>query len=156
MNWNSPRKHTVYEALSAIADERVKVVDQSTAHVYSTSGNKYYIVKFNLQENAIMSNDNMAYYVGEISYPMVAIFLINNLYSYDTNILEHFKNIKWKDINQKNKNDFMKSVEQVLENLKDNGVDIEYIQKEVDRIYEVILDTNFVHLGNKMRPPSVY
>jgi hypothetical protein len=45
----------------------------------------------------------MTYYRDEVSYPMLAVLLSLKFLEYDTSILPHFKNILWKDINQKNK-----------------------------------------------------
>ena len=38
--------------------------------------------------------------------------MINEI-EYNKEILKHFKGIKWKDINQMHKNDYMKSVQEV-------------------------------------------
>ena len=103
-----------------------------------------------------MSNDNMAYYRDEISYPMVAFFLENNEIQFDRSILEYLRNIKWKDINQKNKNDYMKSVGQVLAGLAEKGVDVELIKKEVTKIFEAINSKELLKLGEKIFPPKAY
>lgn len=157
MNWNTPRdEHIIYEALSAIADNRVKLVDDNTAHIYSSSRNKYYIVMYNQDTKEIMSNDNMAFYVKEVSYPMVVMILIKKEVEYDKSILIHLKNIHWKDINKKNKNNYMKSVNEVLEILKEKGVDIEIIKNEVNNIFKNILSLKLKHLGKKLSPPNAY
>lgn len=155
MNWQNPKdEHIIYEAFSAIADKRFEMISDTKARCTSTSKGEYYEIK--MIGNSIMSNDNMAYYRGEVSYPMVAMFLEKGMYPYDKGILKHFVGIKWKDINQKNKNDYMKSVGEVLDDLKSNGVDIEHIQKEVKRIFSELSDTTFQMLGERRVPPQAY
>lgn len=157
MDWNIPKDiHTVYEALSAIADGRIQLKSDTLAHVYSTSGNKYYIVEYNSEKKEIMSNDNKAFYVNEVSYPMVAMILLKDEIKYDKSILEYLKDIKWKDINKRNKNDYMKSVKEVLENIKNEGKDTTLIEKEIERIYNEVCSMNLKQLGKKRFPPSAY
>lgn len=155
MYWLKPKdEHIIYEALSAIADKRFEMLSETKAKCTSTSRGKYYEIE--MIGNSIMSNDNMAYYRGEISYPMVAMFMEKGIYPYDRGILEQFVGVKWKDINQKNKNNYMKSVGEVLENIKSRGGDVEHIKDEVDRIFGQLCDTNFEVLGEKRLPPQAY
>lgn len=157
MLWIKPRdRHYVYEALSAIADKRFELVSENEGKCTSTSKGKYYTVNYDPSTNSIMSNDNMAYYVGEISYPMVAILLLTGTIPYDTTILPFFKDIKWKEINQKNKNNYMKSVMQVLEELEKKGVDIKHIDDEAQRIFDILIQMELQHLGRKVVPPKAY
>lgn len=157
MHWqNSQDEHIVYEALSAIADGRFELIDNNNAKCTSTSKGKFYTIQYEPSTNSIMSNDNMAYYRDEVSYPMVAFLLENREIEFDRNILEPLKGIKWKDINQKNKNDYMKSVRQVLDNLNQIGIDIDLTQKEVIRIFKAINSKELKKLGEKTVPPRAY
>jgi hypothetical protein len=155
MNWLPPKdEHIIYEALSAIADKRFEMIGDSKARCTSTSKGKFYEIE--LIGNAIMSNDNMAYYRGEISYPMVAMFLEKDMYPFDREILNHLIGIRWKDINQKNKNDYMKSVGEVLAKLSNQGVDTEHIKSEVSKIFVELIDTTFTYLGERKTPSNAY
>jgi len=155
--WIKPRdSHIVYEALSAIADGRFELTGENTAKCTSTSQGKFYEIELDPKTNSIMSNDNMAFYVGELSYPMVAMLLVKNVIPYDETIQQYLKDIKWKNINQKNKNDYMKSVEFVLNLLKEQGVDTEKIRNECDRIYGVVVEMKLSLLGTKKVPPKAY
>lgn len=157
MHWQNPQdEHIVYEALSAIADGRFELIDNNNAKCTSTSKGKFYTIQYEPSTNSIMSNDNMAYYRDEVSYPMVAFLLENREIEFDRNILEPLKGIKWKDINQKNKNDYMKSVRQVLDNLNQIGIDIDLTQKEVIRIFKAINSKELKKLGEKTVPPRAY
>lgn len=157
MYWNPPKNnHIIYEALSAIADNRLIFIDSNKAQCISTSHGKHYDIEYDLTNMAIMSNDNMAYYVNEVSYPMVAILLEKGKINYDRKILEYLKDIHWKDINQRFKNDYMKSVNFVLSSLAQNNVDIEYIKREVNNIWKQLINLKLTILGNKKLPPNVY
>lgn len=157
MKWLKPRdEHIVYEALSAIADGRFELTDETTGKCTSTSKGKFYTITYDGDSKEIMSNDNMAYFRGEVSYPMVAMLLVKGECSYDKSILEHLKNIAWKAINQKNKNDYMKSVDQVLKDLEEQKVDVNLIKNEVKKIFEFILAIELSYLGNKTFPPKAY
>ncbi|OHB17298.1 MAG: hypothetical protein A2749_00855 [Parcubacteria group bacterium RIFCSPHIGHO2_01_FULL_45_26] len=76
LQWKLRHISKVYEALGAITDGRVEVIG-NTAKVYSSSRNKFYDVAYDASKNAsrpdsgqaIMSNDNSAYWKGELGYP---------------------------------------------------------------------------------------
>lgn len=157
MNWLKPKdEHVVYEALSAIADARLELIDENNAKCTSTSKGKFYTIKYDPATESIMSDDNMAYYRDEVSYPMIALLIARGDISFNHEILQHLKDIKWKDINQKNKNDYMKSVREVLVGLKTQGVNIQLIETEVARIFEFISSKNLQKLATKVLPPSAY
>lgn len=107
--WKQPHISKVYEALGAIGDGRIEITEKSDelvkAKMYSSSRNKHYDISYNPLEKAIMSNDNSAYYVGEFSYPMIALLMLLGEILYPDYLTSNLSNIKWKDINQKFKND---------------------------------------------------
>ena len=111
-------EHIVYEALTAIASDRIKK-EGGVYKCYSSSGNKFYTIKCELGELRCMSDDNMAYYRDEVSYPILAVLLIENVIPYNRTSLTHFAGFAWKDVNQKNKNDYMKSVKEFLGGITD-------------------------------------
>lgn len=154
MTWKKPKEeHIVYEALSAIADGRFELLDEQNAKCASTSREKFYSITYDAVAGKIMSNDNMAYYRDEVSYPMVAMLLMKGEFGYDQSILEPLKGIKWKDINKKNKNDYMKSVREALENLAGEGADVGKICNEVAKIFAFINAKELKLLGSKKHPP---
>jgi hypothetical protein len=149
-------EHIVYEALTAIADERIEIKN-GIAKCFSSSRNKFYTIKFDTKELLFMSDDNMAYYKDEISYPMLAVLLKEKVIDFDKNILPHFKNIPWKDINQKNKNDYMKSVREFLENTPPNlPLARGGIEQECSRIFNELNKLKLKVWGEKVLPPQKY
>ncbi len=150
--WKKPKdEHIVYEALTAIADNRIELSKES-AKCYSSSRNKFYTLEYDLDKILMMSDDNMAYYRDEVSYPMLAVLLESNLIPFNKDLLANFKGIPWKDINQKNKNDYMKSVSEFLENCKEK----EEVEKEAKTIFAKLLDIEIGVLGSKKIPSKEY
>lgn len=157
MYWKMPHINKIYEALSAIADERITLEqDKKSAKVYSTSGNKFYTVKYDKETSAIMSDDNSAYYTDTLSYPMIAMLMLLSEIQYNTDLLPFLKNIKWKDINQKFNNDYDKSTDFVLNNLSADGVDVIWIKSEIEKIYDFVCSLKLSFLGEKSLPSKVY
>jgi hypothetical protein len=144
--WKSAKdEHIIYEALTAIADGRVEVFE-SSAKIFSSSRNKFYTLHFDLNEMSFMSDDNMAYYKDEVSYPMLCVLLYKDIVSYDKESLKYFVNFPWKDVNQKNKNDYMKSVEEFLEDRKEHR---NYIENLTKNIFSQLSNIKIKVLGEK-------
>lgn len=151
--WKAPVREKVYEALGAVADGRVSVYG-NTGKVFSSSGNKFYLVEYDPKTRAIMSNDNTAYWKGSVSYPMIAFFLKTGIVDYDASTAEELAGVKWKDLNTRFKGDFSKTVGTVLES-KSPEVR-EKITREVERIYEILLTKEYFFLGSRVKPPEGY
>ncbi|MFW5703067.1 MAG: hypothetical protein ACOCXP_03840 [Candidatus Dojkabacteria bacterium] len=154
--WHKPKdEHIVYEALSAIADGRIELLGDNKARCTSTSRGKFYEIEYDPETNAIMSNDNMAYYVDEVSYPMVAMLIKLGELEIGEDLLKYFEGIKWKDINQRNKNNYMKSVKEFLDGIDSNSKR-EEVQTECRRIYDEVCKMKLQKLGKKKLPPKAY
>jgi hypothetical protein len=153
MYWKHPPVVKLYEALGAVADGRVKV-EGDGAKVYSSSGNKFYEVKYDPNSHAIMVNDNASFYKGYLGYPAVAYLMQIGVLPYPKEAAEALKGIPWKDLNTKFKNDFVKALEFVLSQkpLKVR----EMLDGEVARIDSELKKMKFKLLGEKMPPPKGY
>jgi hypothetical protein len=153
MKWSEPPVIKIYEALGAVADGRVEVKGD-TAKVYSSSRNKYYDVTYDAAAHAIMTNDNGSYWKGYLGYPAIAYLLVINELSYREEYGEMLKGIKWKDINQKFKNDFNKTIDHIFSSL--NHLQQESLKHYADEtlIHIAFLDLHL--LGQKQKPPQGY
>jgi hypothetical protein len=153
MKWKHPPIIKIYEALGAIADERIEV-SSNTAKVYSSSGNKFYDVSYDSETNSIMANDNGSYWKGYLGYPAIAyLFKIGTL-DYKPEFGELLKGIAWKDINQKFKNDFDKTLTHILSSLSEKQTEnlnsyARGLEKDIERL-------NLGILGTKRLPPDGY
>lgn len=153
MKWTHPPIPKIYEALGAIVDNRIEVLDNS-ARVYSSSGNKFYNVEYSPEQNAIMANDNASYWKGYLGYPAIAFLLKIGVLKYNTDLASLLKDIKWKDINQKFKDDFDKALEFILMSLdKSQKLELALYIKKLD---EQLKALNLTLLGKKVRPPAGY
>lgn len=153
MKWAHPPIIKIYEALGAIADGRIKVFGNS-AKVYSSSGNKFYSVDYAPDSSSIMVNDNASFYKGYLGYPAIAFLLMIGELNYSSTIAEELKDIAWKDINQKFKNDFNKTLAFILET-KTPEIR-EALEKEVAKIDEKLQTKTYNLLGEKTKPPEGY
>lgn len=153
MKWKLPQKTKIYEALGAVADNRVEI-DGSLGKVYSSSRNKFYNISYDAENQAIMSNDNSSYWKGDLGYPSIAFLMKSNVLSYDEKIGQLLKGVAWKDINQKFKNDFDKALESIL--AVKNQEERQTLAECVDRVYAEIKILDLSYLGKKTLPPSGY
>lgn len=153
MKWKEPPVIKIYEALGAVADGRIKL-SGNTGKVFSSSGNKYYDVSYDSAAQAIMTNDNGSYWKGYLGYPAIAYLLKIDALPYRSECGDLLKGIAWKDINQKFKNDFDKTLAHILEPLtpEQRSSLEEYAASLLQKILE--LDLNL--LGTKTLPPEGY
>lgn len=157
MEWVvSPKRKHVYEALGCIADNRIEVDLNDGAKVYSSSRNKHYNVKLDPKTNSIMANDNTSYYTDTLSYPCIALLIIKGIVNLDKDFANFLKGIKWKDINQKFKNDYDKTEAYVGDLMKERDLSFDELNKEVDKINQQLLKLKVKMLGDKVKPPVGY
>ncbi|HMO78213.1 MAG TPA: hypothetical protein PKA42_01580 [Candidatus Paceibacterota bacterium] len=151
--WDTPPIIKIYEALGAVTDNRLEI-DGNTAKCFSSSGNKFYDVIYEPEQNAIMTNDNGSYWKGYLGYPAIAYLLQTGVLRYQEELASALRDIKWKDINQEFKNDFDKTLTFILEPLDEQTrVNLEnYTKSLLTQITELKLGK----LGKKMKPPSGY
>ena len=151
--WKIPPVIKIYEALGAIADERI-IAEGDKAQVYSSEGNKQYDVMFSKADNAIMSNDNGSYWVGHLGHPSIAYLMQRGILEYIPEYGEALKNIKWKGINTKNKNDFSLTQKDIDQIIVQKSVNLDefylYLANTMKKIEDLDLDL----LGNKILPPK--
>ncbi len=153
--WQIPPKIKIYEALGAIADNRIEMQGDE-AKVYSSSKGKYYQVTYDQKRNAIMANDNGSYWKNYLGYPAIAFLMLKRVIKYKTEYAHALEGIAWKDINVEFKNDFSKTEEYVDQMVNKKGIDMKEFHQEIESIYEQIKRLNLVWLGNKVKPPEGY
>jgi hypothetical protein len=184
--WTLPPRFKMYEALGVLSDTgRIEIVDSKgssdkepqemtsifeepatviEARIYSSSKNKFYTVRFDPTSNQIMSNDNATWFVGYLGYPAVSVLMYLGVITYDQDILPWLADIPWKDLNQKNNNNFLKTqaeVEALVLTRAGNSADpIKRLNDGIDSVYQQLQALNLSHLGNRRspanKPPSGY
>lgn len=111
MDWKIPKAAKVYEAYSAIADNRITMYE-NWAEVLSSDGSKKYEIIWD--QNTYASTDNASYWQKTLGYPVMAVLMLQGRLSYDAKIASMFNGIPWKQINKEYKNDYDKAAEVVL------------------------------------------
>ena len=153
MKWKHPPVIKIYEALGSVADNRLEV-SGNAAKVYSSSGNKFYEIAYDAAKNAIMANDNGSYWKGYLGYPAIAFLLKAGLLNFRPDMANLLRGIKWKDVNQKFKNDFGKTLEYIEGSLK--PIDKKALSIYVREVDRQIIELNLNLLGTKTTPPEGY
>lgn len=151
--WKTPPIAKVYEALSAIADDRI-IMHENSATVFSSTHEKSYTVLWSPERDAFTSNDNGSYWQGYLGYPILCVLMIKKIVPYDATIAEQLSGIEWKKINDKFRGDYDKGISEALTNLESRGINIDNIKKEVERIYSKLQSLRLTHVPVQSRPPT--
>ncbi len=131
-------KVKVYEAFTALVSNRIEIISNTDVElitkVFSSSRDKFYTVKFDKVGKQIGSDDNSAYFQNTASYPMLASLMKIGIIDFNLKIAELFRDIEWKKINTKFKNDYQKAVDFVIAEMKLDSDLVSKIQDEVENI----------------------
>ena len=153
-DWKVPPKAKIYEALTAVADGRVKLTGGETAEVLSSDGAKTYIVEWSADLRQITSNDNASYWRGYIGYPIIAVLMALGRLDFDGTVAQVLSGIAWKQMNRRFRNDYDKAVESVLLNLDVEPGLRRRVASEVDKIFIQLEKLNLEALPRRRRPPK--
>jgi hypothetical protein len=151
--WKMPPVAKVYEALSALADGRVRITAPGQAEVVSSAGDKTYTVEWSEDGRRISSNDNASYWQGYAGYPIIAVLLAAGRIAYDPAIASLLGGVPWHDINERFKRDYDAAVESVLHNVESRGGDRAAILLQVEAIYRQ-LEALDLERGPRRPPPK--
>ena len=133
--WKMPPIAKVYEALSAVADGRVRIAGPARAQVVSSSGDKTYTVEWSDPLREITSDDNASYWQGYAGYPIIAVLLATGRITYDPATARRLAGVPWRQINDRFKRDYDRAVESVLDDIAAAGGDRAAITREAEAIY---------------------
>lgn len=158
MKWKIPPRIKIYEALWAVADDRIEIfwLLENEGKCFSSSGHKFYTIKYDEASNAIMTNDNGSYRKWYLGYPAIAFLMKKWIIWYDKTYSEALKGIVRKDINQKFANNFDKTAEYIHDLLLQKSINKEKFLYEIDSIYHIIEQLNLNMLWKKIKPPAGY
>ena len=150
--WSLPPRIKLYEALGAVADERVKA-NAGTGRVRSSSGQKSYDVTYDPSTGAINSNDNASYWVGYIGYPAVAYLLAAGVVPWDREVAQWLKGVHWKDLNTRFRNDYSKTETYVRDSVTKAGGDLRRLDKQLDEISGALAALRLMKTHSGRKPP---
>jgi hypothetical protein len=151
--WKMPPLVKVYEALGAIGDGRVRIVDARRATVTSSDGSKTYEVETSADGREIASNDNASYWQGYVGYPAIAVLLTRGLYRPPANVTDALAGVPWKELNRKYKNDWAKTIAEVEKELEQAGHDPDAVRSEAEAVLSFLRALRPVR-GKRSRPPT--
>lgn len=98
-----PPLQKIYEAYSALADERFDLTPECLL-VRSSDGSKEYTVTW--EDGVYRSNDNATYWQGYAGYPVIVALLLQGELPYDSDVASWFSGIPWKQLNDTHKRDY--------------------------------------------------
>lgn len=151
--WKMPPIAKVYEALGAIGDGRVHLEDAHRARVTSSEGTKTYEVEISADGREISSNDNASYWQGYLGYPAIAVMLARGLIaSPGEAVVRALAAVPWKELNTRYRNDYDRTLADVLALAADRGCDPESIRKAAMAVLESVRMLA-PRRGARRRPP---
>jgi hypothetical protein len=149
--WDMPPVAKVYEALSAVADGRVRITSDTSAEVVSSERDKAYTVKWSGDGQSITSNDNATRWQGYVGYPIIAVLLQTGRIAYDPALAAALSGVPWHALNKRYKRDYDAAVESVLSEVTERGGEADAIRSEVSRIYAALADLALARPAPKTR-----
>jgi hypothetical protein len=130
--WKMPPLIKVYEALGAVGDDRVRLLDERRAAVVSSEGDKTYAVE--IEDNAVSSNDNASYWQGYLGYPAIAVLIARGPLAAPAEASRMLANIPWKEINRRYRNDYARTIAEVDEILRRRDADPALIKRMCEEV----------------------
>jgi len=98
-----PPRIKVLEALSAIADGRVRREGDHYV-IVSSDGSRSYTVYVDEGRGLVYSNDNGTVYRGYVGYPIMSVLMMLGKLSFDKELSNGLRGIPWRELNEKFKN----------------------------------------------------
>lgn len=127
-----PPLEKIYEAWTALADNRVKL-NEDSADVSSSDGEKEYKVRF--YGDQYSSDDNATFWQGYPGYPVIAVLMLQGKLPYDKEEAELWKNINWTETNKKFKNKYAEAVNYIAE---ERGIDMKKASADATKVFEAL------------------
>jgi hypothetical protein len=153
--WKMPPAAKIYEALGALGDGRVTLIDETHARVRSSDGSKTYDVETSPDGREISSNDNASYWRGYLGYPGVAVMLARGLLVASPDVVAALTGVPWKELNRRFRNDYAKTIAEVEARMIAAGAaDPAAVRAEVAAVMRGLERLGPVHGGRRERPPA--
>ena len=127
-----PVKEKVYEAWTAIVDDRV-TLHHGNAIVRSSDDTKQYTVRYS--GDIYTSDDNATYWQGYPGYPVIAVLMLQGKLPFDREEAEKWKDVNWKAVNTRFKNKYSEAIKFVA---GERNIDLEASEKAVDSVMEAL------------------
>lgn len=143
-----PPRIKILEALSALADGRVKLLGDKEAEVISSDGARTYKVVVDIGRRAAYSDDNGTIYRGYVGYPIISFLMARGILPVDQKLAEALKGIPWRKLNEEYKK-YEVVMNIVKAQLKEKGV----AEEEVERYIDLVM-AHLKKLNLRLEKPS--
>ena len=140
----NPPLSKIYEALCAVADQRIDM-RADRAYVLSSDQAKRYTVKF--LENGYSSNDNATLWQHYPGYPILAVMMMQGQLKIHEERLSWFRAVNWKQLNTKYKNQYDKAIAEFLEPFSE--AIRSQIEDEVECVFHQLESMELTIKGNR-------
>lgn len=134
-----PPIQKIAEAYSSIADNRIKMMENSAKVISSNRAKEYSVYWI---DNTYNSNDSASYWQGYAGYPIIAVLMLQGKLKLNREIANYFKGINWTDLNNKYKRKYDKAVAEIMEKLQKEKVNCKDINDEISKVFEEIKKLN--------------
>ena len=132
----------IYEAWTAVADGRVKIMTDSTedsgcAEVESSDHAKIYAVTWREGGEIFTSTDNATFWQGYPGYPVIAVMMKLGRLPYAEEIASEFSDINWTKLNAEYRRDYAAALLHVE---RKRNIDPEAAAAAASRAYTALLE----------------
>jgi len=135
-----PPKEKIHEAISALADGRIEI-DGTSAYITSSDYSKKYTVVWNPDKTSFTSNDSATYWQGYPGYPVLAALMQMEVLLVPKDLIGHFKNINWNELNARHKRNYAAAANEALSAL--DAADKQMVDAAIDELYGRISNMGF-------------
>lgn len=146
-----PPVEKVYEALGAIADGRVAMVEGG-AEVVSSGGGKRYAVRWD--GDVYSANDSATYWQMYPGYPIIAVLMLQGKLPCRQELAAHLAGVRWDKLNARHKRKYAAAVAEVLDGLRGKEVDTAAIERHVADVFAGLERLDIVIKRGSLRPPK--
>ena len=152
--WKTPPREKVHEALSAVLDERVSIVADNRAEVWSSDRSKRYTVTWSSDLSSFGANDNASFYQGYTGYPILAVMLKLGVLPFRIDDCRPLRDVPWKAINKKHKNNYALAVADVLNERLPEASKRQAIDAYIDEVFDKLVSLELSRERPVGRPPG--
>lgn len=128
-----PPIEKIYEAYSALADNRI-TLKENYALVLSSDGSKSYTVEW--LDDTYSSTDNASYWQGYAGYPIISVLIKQRKLHLNKNFVSYFSDVNWNSLNKKYKRDYNAALLEVFKVKQLSEIEITEIQDETKAVFE--------------------
>ena len=114
----------------------MRLEDAQHASVTSSDSAKVYTVESSADGTEISSNDNASFWQGYLGYPAIATLIARGLIDADQTATRALAGVQWKALNTRYRNDYDRTLEEVMSDAAARGYDIDAIRAAAAGVLE--------------------